>query len=205
VNFSYWNGVFNPARPPGLVYKNGRLAAQLYYAAGDSAATLGGDAGVGWGSDPTHNIRAVNLEALPCTPEPSEPASIGSCSWAGSYDGWHWHANLCTVGIGTPSAVAPPGVQSQQSCGQFAANFGLTCTFPQVDPVSFNCSWAAAVGWMGHLWNWYPNANFTNAVNPGPGGYNDCQAGLCSTGESNGRFADCSPDAQGWTAYNCPQ
>jgi hypothetical protein len=35
------------------------------------------------------------------------------------------------------------------------------------------------VGWMNHLWNWHPN--------------------------TNGRFADCFPDSQGWKAHNCPQ
>ncbi len=35
------------------------------------------------------------------------------------------------------------------------------------------------VGWMNHLWNWHPN--------------------------TNGRFADCFPDVEGWKAHNCPQ
>lgn len=202
VNYSYWNGVFNPVRPPGLVYKGGALVAQLYYVAGDSGATIGGTAGVGWGSALNSNVRAVNIDAL-CTPVPQEPPSIGACSWAGSYDGFHWHQNLCTVGIGTPGAIAFPGVSSQSSCNSFGASQGISCTFPPA--ANFNCAWSAAVGWMGHLWNWLPNSNYTNAVNPGPGGLGDCTALLCATGESNGRFADCAPDISGWNAYNCPQ
>ena len=195
VNSSIWDGVFNPTRPEGLVYNDGVLAAQLYYADGDL---------VGWGSDRDHNKGAVNTDALPCT---------AGCGWAGAADGWHWHKNLCTLGIGTPQVtltIAP----SQSAC----ANLGLglnppvTCTFPPTPNAT--CNWQAAVGWMGHLWNWLPNANYTNAVDPNTLGCTggdvwptcgECGAGLCTSGEANGRFADCFPDTQGWNAYNCPQ
>lgn len=219
VNWSLWDGVFNPVRPEGLVYKvtgpedpglnsgscsdgvdNGhdgltdgadpdcqvsRLVAQLYYSDGDI---------VGWGSSPNDNVRSVNTEALPCT---------AGCGWNGTYDGWHWHANLCTVGIGTPGAIAFPGVASQSACNAFGGSQSIICTFPPT--VNFNCTWKAAVGWMGHLWNWLPNANYTNAAVPSPNAAGLCQVAYCSATESNGRFADCFPDAQGWNAYNCPQ
>jgi hypothetical protein len=50
--------------------------------------------------------------------------------------------------------------------------------------------WQASpnAGWLGYLWNWLPNANRVPDVN----------------GTTNGRFADCFPDVQGWKAYNCP-
>jgi len=43
------------------------------------------------------------------------------------------------------------------------------------------------VGWMGYLWNWLPNANGLADVN----------------GTTNGRFADCFPDSEGWKAHDC--
>jgi hypothetical protein len=192
INESYWDGVFNPARPDGLVYKGGVLLAQLYYAEG-------GD--VGWGADSSHNVRAVNIDSL-CTPVTGHPPGIG-CSWAGGNDGWHWHSNLCTFAIGSPNAFTFPGPASQSACAADAAAAGVTCSF--YPALNYNCDWRAQVGWMSHLWNWLPNANFTNAVNPGPGGLNDCTATYCAVGESNGRFADCAPEGGGWNAYNCPQ
>jgi hypothetical protein len=192
VNQSLWDGVFNPTRPEGLVYKGGALVAQLYYAEGDN---------VGWGPDRDHNKGAVNTDSF-CT---------AGCGWNGDFDGWHWHENLCTVGIGTPSPQINR-MPSQSACADWGATLSITCTFPPVE--GFNCNWSAAVGWMGHLWNWLPNANYTNAVNPntlGCTGSNtwptcgECGGGLCSTGESNGRFADCFPDTLNWNAYNCPQ
>ena len=189
VNFSLWDGVFNPVRPEGLVYNGGKLMAQLYYSDGDI---------VGWGGSPSNNDRAVNTDALPCT---------AGCGWDGAYDGWHWHDHLCTFGIGTTGAVAlpSPSFTSQTICKNYAAGFPwfVTCTFPDTDPVNFNCTWDEDSGWMGHLWNWLPNANYTNAVDPN--GMGLCQVALCATGESNGRFADCFPDTGGWNAYNCPQ
>jgi len=197
VNWSLWDGVFNPVRPEGLVYDNGVLAAQLYYSDGDL---------VGWGGSPTNNRRAVNTNALPCTASSQEPPGTG-CGWDGTYDGWHWHDHLCTFGIGTTGAVAlpSPSFTSQTICKNYAAGFPwfVTCTFPNTDPVNFNCTWDEDSGWMGHLWNWLPNANYTNAANPS--GLGLCQVALCATGESNGRFADCYPDTGGYDAYSCPQ
>jgi hypothetical protein len=198
ANFSLWDGTFNPARPEGLVYKSraalglsgsgpALLVAQLYYAEGDT---------VGWGPSRDSNKHAVNTDAL-CTPS-GEPPGTG-CGWAGSNDGWHWHENLCTIGIGTsnPQLNRMP---TQQACTDWGASLGVTCTYPPTP--GFTCNWNAAVGWMGHLWNWLPNANYTNAVDPGSLGL--CQAAYCNTTEPNGRFADCFPDVQGWNAYNCP-
>jgi hypothetical protein len=232
VNYNLWDGVFNPVRPEGLVYKatgpedpgvysgsctdgvdnsaadpihggdgliDGadpdcqvyRLVAQLYYGDGDV---------IGWGSNASLNVRAVNTDALPCTVSLQEPPGVG-CSWNGAFDGWHWHANLCTWAIGTPSAFALPGQASQANCAAAASAAGHPCTafYPAV---GWDCTWKAQVGWMGHLWNWLPNANYTNAVNQQG---LTCQVAYCSTGEANGRFADCFPDTNGWNAYNCPQ
>ncbi len=192
VSFANWDAVFNAARPEGLVYKGGVLVAQLYYVDGDV---------VGWGSAPTSNVRAVNTDSL-CSATAGEPPNTG-CSWTGTLDGWHWHANLCTAGIGQANAFAFPGVGSQAECAGFASTAGISCTFSPAP--NFNCAWDATVGWMGHLWNWLPNANYTNAINPGPGGLNECQTVYCNTTEANGRFADCFPDGGSWNAYNCPQ
>ena len=199
VNQSLWDGTFNPARPEGLVYKSraalglsgsgpALLVAQLYYAEGDT---------VGWGPSRNSNKHAVNTDAL-CTPVAGEPPGTG-CGWAGTNDGWHWHENLCTIGIGSSNPQFNR-MTTQQDCATWAAGQGVTCVFPP-DP-NYNCTWSAAVGWMGHLWNWLPNANYTNAVDPGALGF--CQVAYCNTTEPNGRFADCFPDVQGWNAYNCP-
>jgi len=236
VNFSLLDGVFNPLRPEGLVYKrigpedpganqgscydnvdNGgdgpkdaadpdcfsRLVAQLYYAEGDV---------IGWGPDRDNNVGAVNTEALPChNPPLGSPPGVG-CGWDSGIDGWHWHKDLCTIGIGTPNPQLNR-MATQELCAQWGLDQqGITCTFPPA--LNFTCNWNAAVGWMGHLWNWMPNANYTNAVNPSTLGCmngdvwpacGECGGGYCTPGESNGRFADCFPDVQGWNAYNCPQ
>jgi hypothetical protein len=239
VNMSLWDGVFNPARPEGLVYKNMviedpgiysgsctdgldnsaadplnpggdgladgadpdcqvyRLVAQLYYAEGDV---------INWSPNRDNNVRGVNTDSF-CTPAAGEPPGIG-CSWNGTNDGFHWHAYLCTWAIGTSSATAyplPPG-STQSTCASYATAVGHTCTafYPAA---GWNCTFKAAVGYMGHLWNWLPNANYTSGNDPGPSGLGDCQAPYCNTLENNGRFADCFPDPVGgpWLAYNCPQ
>jgi hypothetical protein len=186
VNISLWDGVFNPARPEGLVYNDGVLSAQLYNVDGDV---------VGWGPDPDNNDGAVNTDIF-CTPVANEPPGTG-CGWAGTNDGWHWHADLCTIGIGTSNPLLNR-FPTQQECSDWGTQQGITCTFPSAP--NYNCNWDHSVGWMGHLWNWLPNANYSNAVVP-----TECQPAYCATFESNGRFSDCFPDTQGWNAYNCPQ
>jgi hypothetical protein len=49
--------------------------------------------------------------------------------------------------------------------------------------------WVASpnIGWLGHLWNWLPNANL-----------------IPDRPVANGRFADCFPDTGGFGAYTCP-
>jgi hypothetical protein len=193
INMSIWDGLFNPAHPEGLVYKGGVLVAQLYYAEGDV---------VGWSPNAINNVRAVNTDSF-CTPVGGEPPGTG-CGWSGTLDGWHWHANLCTWAIGTPSAVALPGPTSQAICAATAAGAGHPCAafYPAA---GWNCTWKAGVGYMGHLWNWLPNADYTSAQDPGPSGLGDCQVAYCNTLENNGRFADCFPDGSTWKAYDCPQ
>jgi hypothetical protein len=141
ANEAYWDGLFEPEHPEGLVCKGGKLYAQLYVVDGDA---------VGWGPnpDPEH----TNIDPF-CTPVPPNDA----CSWDGPEDTWHYHINLCTVGIGTPSALALPGwatgFTTEAQCESFAASF----------PGDWN--WDEDNGWMGHLWNHYANPN---------GRYADC-------------------------------
>ncbi len=181
VNVDNWDGTFNPAAPEGLVYQNGRLAAQLYVTDGTA---------VGWG---TH-------AAGPCSPCPGAehgieletaidgPQCNPACSWDGP-EGWHLHHYLCTVHIGTSSALAIPGAfapsisDTQAHCASFAGE--PECTVPVTTQPCYR--WGKDVGWMGHLWNWLPNANQ-----------------VADIGGNNGRFADCFPDAEGWKAYDCP-
>ena len=179
VNLSYWDGAFNPTRPEGLVYNNGLLTAQLYVVDGTE---------VGWG---THEATSW--------PPPSVPHEVGlevaadgpqcdpACSWDGAYDGWHMHYFLCSYHIGTGSAIALPGFQSQGDCAG-ASGGEPVCTIPEVTTTPCY-RWSMNVGWMGHLWNWLPNANLI----PDIGGSG-----------SNGRFADCFPDGFGWGPFNCP-
>ena len=199
VNKALWDGVFNPARPEGLVYDNGLLAAQLYVVRGD------GTGGVGWGS----------YSAGPCTYNPDPPFQATSCpgaihgidlesdgpscspacSWDGGYDGWHLHYYLCTVHIGHTVAAAIPGSYAPQvgdtqgDCQTYAAGSGsgTECPVPMTSGDVPCYTWGQNVGWMGHLWSWLPNANLI-PDNPA----------------SNGRFADCYPDGTTWGPFNCP-
>jgi hypothetical protein len=179
MNYSYWDGVFDVAHPEGLVCDNlgGRLVAQLYYVEGDP-----NEDGVGWGPynpPPQNPPDDVNIDTF-CQPQ---PPNTTSCSWDGD-EGWHVHYNLCTIHIGQPNAsigITP----SLAACEQ------AHCS-PQPVPcgavAGVDYTWAAIVGWMGHLWN--------HKLNPNQ---------VPDSGGTNGRFADCSPDGAKWTAYNCPQ
>lgn len=177
-NAFFSDDLFYPTTPEGLVYKNGKLAAQLYYVDGYA---------VGWGcwpgpepncgGDPPEDH--VDIDPF-CTPMPGQSA----CSWNGPYDGWHVHFNLCTVAIGHPSAAAIPGIGSAEQCENLHNNW---------PPCDGKCpgttwSWNDRVGWMGHLWNHWLNPNVNDADVLG-----------------NGRFADCIPDVQHWNGFNCPQ
>jgi hypothetical protein len=180
VNTSLWDGVFNPARPEGLVYNDGVLAAQLYVVNGNT---------VGWGSysagpcSPScpGAVHGIDLEGTVGGPQCS-PA----CSWDGGYDGWHVHYYLCTVHVGTSGAVAAPGSSSQSNCASFAGGEPL-CTVPMTATPCY--TWGVNIGWMGHLWNWLPNANLIPDIG--------------TTGQ-NGRFADCFPDGGSWGPFDCP-
>jgi len=204
VNFANWNGNFDPRAPEGLVYDDGRLAAQLYVVDGNSVGwvedyvspqspggscwdgidnggdgmTDAGDPDCGLGQPTGQPLDDVNIDPI-CNNSP--------CSWTGP-EGWHLHYRLCTIHIGTVFAAAlplSPGSTSdscehlQTSTADNACGAGVPYCW------RFNMR----VGWMGHLWNHLPNANAVADVN----------------GTMNGRFADCYPDGNTWKAYNCPQ
>jgi hypothetical protein len=147
------DGIFDPAAPEGLVYIDGNagspLGAQLYIVQGD---IVGWDpSGQSqqpcppnylWHSSMQHCMSAdqVHLDAF-CIPVPGEEA----CSWAGNEDGWHWHANLCSIHIGTDHA-ANTFADSAEACEAINNGDGAW-------------NWDDAVGWMGHLFNHYANPN----------------------------------------------
>jgi hypothetical protein len=186
-------GTFDPAAPPrGLVYQDGKLAAQLYVVdganigwTGEDDLTLAGSCTDGIDNDDDGDTDAADTNCyVPPSPSGSAPDDVNidgfctpsPCSWSGA-EGWHLHYNLCTYHIGTPY-VAFTLTPDDAACA--AANAG-----------GCGCGsyfYSPRVGWMGHLWNHLPNAN---QVPDGAG--------------TNGRFADCFPDTQGWKAYNCPQ
>ena len=157
---NFADDLFNPCRPEGLVYDNGKLVAQLYYVDGYA---------VGWGGEPPPEDQ-VEIDAF-CSPMP--PTT--SCSWAGGEDGWHWHFDLCTIHIGTPQAAAIPGAfvggfGSPRACGEFAGGNEPQCTSPAT---TYPCwRWSERVGWMGHMWNWVqvnPNGRFADCSPDGAG------------------------------------
>ena len=173
-----------------------RLAAHLYVIKGD------GVGGVTWGSyaagpcggDPYTCPGAehgINLESAPgpnCSP---------ACSWDGTYDGWHVHYYLCTVHIGhtvalaIPGSIAPTVGDTQEHCEDYAAIGGsdTPCPVPMTSADVPCYTWGKEIGWMGHLWNWLPNANLIPDI---------------GTSGQNGRFADCYPDSAGWGPFDCP-
>jgi hypothetical protein len=221
VNNQNWDGVFDPRAPEGLVYNNGRLVAQLYVA----------DANVvGLG---THTVG-------PCSPgcagaeyniELETAADGPQCSPACSWDGaevWHLHHYLCTINIGTATAAAIPGSFAPSVGNSLAACDAYSDS--QTSPDAPLCSvpvttqpcyqWQQHSGWMGHLYNWIPNANripdqatedlgdpqgqgpCTDGIDNGLDGLTDGADPDCTY--TNGRFADCYPDVEGWKATNCP-
>jgi hypothetical protein len=208
-----WDGVFDPAAPEGLVYNDGLLAAQLYVVNGASVGwveDIGPNQGPCWdgmdnGSDGTtdgadidcgawspggnsSDLDDTNIDPF-CNPSLTYP---NGCSWA-SDEGWHVHYRLCTVHIGTPqmslTAIKPHPEDPFFDYESVCATFNQT-------GCSGSCgiyAYSPRTGWMGHLWNWVPNANLVPDAN--------------ST--MNGRFADCFPDPTSpggpWKSYNCPQ
>jgi hypothetical protein len=197
---SLWDGNFDPAAPEGLVYNDGRLAAQLYVVNGSSVGWLtedpgpnAGPCGDGFDNGGDTLIDGADPDCVLGPPVGTPPDDVNidpfsycgagvACSWAMD-EGWHLHYRLCIVHIGTPYAhfVPLPSGQGQTNCDAIQnappnAGAGFDAYFERM-------------GWMGHLWNWQPNANRVDDVN----------------GTQNGRFADCFPDVQGWKAYSCPQ
>jgi hypothetical protein len=138
VNEDNWDGVFDPTAPEGLVYKGGKLVAQLYVIDGDT---------VGWGPVVPPPPDQQDIDGF-CIP----PIGETTCSWAGDEDGWHWHVDLCTRHIGMASASAVPLV-SEQGCN---ADDDSDCTNPAVPDCN---QWDHDVGWMGHLWSHFANVN----------------------------------------------
>jgi hypothetical protein len=199
-NGALWDGNFNPAAPEGLVYKNGRLAAQLYVVNGYNVGWVPEDPGpnegpcgdgIDNGSDGFTDAADPDCVVGPPVGTPPDDVNFDpyaycgtgvACSWVGD-EGWHLHYRLCIVHIGTPYAqfVALGSGSGQTDCDA-AQNSG-----PHAGAGLH--SYFERMGWMGHLWNWLPNANQVPDVD----------------GTMNGRFADCFPDTQGWKAYNCPQ
>jgi hypothetical protein len=157
VKPEHWDGTFDPCRPEGLVYDDGRLVAQLYVINGDAP-------GIGWnGWNPGTGggaITGVEVDSF-CTPSP--------CSWAGA-ETWHAHANLCSSDIGTASASAIPG-QSLATCD--AGNGSdPSCTIPITAQPCW--LWSHRNGWMGHLWNHDLNENLIPDVGGNNGRFADC-------------------------------
>ncbi len=196
---SLWDGNFNPAAPEGLVYNNGRLAAHLYVVNGANVGWLTEDPGpnagpcgdsIDNGSDGFTDGADSNCVLGPAEGPPVDDVDIDplaycgagvDCSWA-TDEGWHLHYRLCIIHIGTQYAqfYQVPTGQGQAYCDNVQATTS--------GGVGFN-AYFERMGWMGHLWNWFPNANRVSDVG----------------GSMNGRFADCFPDSQGWKPYNCPQ
>jgi hypothetical protein len=210
VNRDYWDGVFEPEHPEGLVCDNagGRLVAQLYVVDGHDVGwvedpgldpDLDPDAGSCWdgvdnGDDGYSDAGDADCQSVSPLGSPLDDVDIdplcnvAECSWSGD-EGWHLHYNLCTTQIGTPQAFAFPGVTSEAQCEQ---NHCAGLNPPQAPPCGavfgVDYSWSPRVGWMGHLWNHKLNENL---IEDGAG--------------MNGRFADCYPDGGVWKAHNCPQ
>ncbi len=198
-NGSLWDGNFDPAAPEGLVYNNGRLAAQLYVVNGVNVGWVPEDPGpnegpcgdgIDNGSDGFTDGADSDCVLGPAAGTPPDDVNFDpyaycgvgvSCSWAMD-EGWHLHYRLCIIHIGTQYAqfYQVPDGQGQAYCDNVQATTS--------GGVGFHL-YFERMGWMGHLWNWLPNANQVPDVN--------------ST--TNGRFADCFPDTQGWKPYNCPQ
>ena len=194
-----WDEVFDPTDPEGLVYNNGLLVAHLYVIDGADVGWTAEDPGPNQGpcGDNIDNgsdgqTDAADSDCQLGSPSGSPPDDVNidpfaycgpgvPCSWDGN-EGWHLHYRLCLVHIGTPYAYLTPQ-PDHQSCKDIQAN----------TPGGGTMYYAERIGWMGHLWNWLPNANLVPDAN--------------ST--MNGRFADCFPDPYGskgwWGPYNCPQ
>ena len=137
------DGTFDLVPPDALVYNDGKLVAQLYYVEADTAA-----GGVGWGTEPPPPDQ-VNIDSF-CMPPVGETA----CSWTGTEDGWHWHANLCFQHIGTPQELALPG--TDETCpDEDDSNCPMDGQGQHTDCNQFR----PRTGWMGHLWNHYANRN----------------------------------------------
>jgi hypothetical protein len=204
VKFSNYDGAFDPRAPEGLVYDDGRLAAQLYVIDGSSIGWVedyqspqnpGGPCwdGIDNGNDGSADIADPDCGSGDPAGQPLDDVNIDplcnhpACSWTGS-EGWHLHYRLCTIHIGTPFAAAlpmSPG-SDDSDCQQLqTSTAGNACGEGAPICWAFN----RRVGWMGHLWNHLPNSNEVSDVN----------------GTMSGRFADCYPDGGIWKAYNCPQ
>jgi hypothetical protein len=193
-----WDAVFDPAAPEGLVYDNGLLVAHLYVIDGADVGWVPEDPGPNEGpcGDGIDNggdgqTDAADSDCQLGAPSGSPPDDVDidafaycgagvECSWHGD-EGWHLHYRLCLAHIGTQYAfltLAP----DHQACKDIQA--GTCC--------GGTMYYAERIGWMGHMWNWLPNANLV----PDNGGM-------------NGRFADCFPDPSSskswWGPYNCPQ
>jgi hypothetical protein len=118
-----WDNVFNPAEPEGLIYRNGKLAAQLYYVEGDD---------IGWG--PVFPPPApVDIDGI-CAP--------ATCSWTGGADRWHLHQDTCLYNMRTSQAETI-GTADAATCQALHEGTGAGGEW----------YWDERLGWMGHVWN----------------------------------------------------
>jgi hypothetical protein len=118
-----WDGAFDPEQPEGLVYRGGKLAAQLYYIEGDA---------IGWGPEPAPK-GGVDIDSI-CAPV--------ACSWSGGGDLWHMHTDHCLLNMGMSQATTHTAA-SETECEMLhnASGFGG------------EWYWDSRFGWMNHVWN----------------------------------------------------
>lgn len=160
IKLQNWDGTFDPAAPEGLVYDNGKLAAQLYVVDGGA---------VGWGTHAATSCCPTAPHDVDLEGDIDGPGCDPACSWTGP-EGWHLHYYLCTAHIGTVGAAAVPGL-SLSSCASFAGAEPV-CSVPITTTPCYR--WAQNVGWMGHLWNHQLNPNVIPDVGGTNGRFADC-------------------------------
>lgn len=149
VKLAFWDGVFDPRFPEGLVYDNGTIAAQLYYVNADSP-------GVGWGiEDPGPNQGSCSDSADNGSDGNADAADI-DCQPQGPEDPLSPTPGPCDDGINNNSNVGQGG-------DSFTDAQDPDCMLPgpaphvddDVDVDAFcalaTCSWTGTEGWHVHF------------------------------------------------------